>query len=63
ALLTFVALAEDGSRLRVPPLLLETEDDKLAFAEAEARRDERLARRGKGLHWQKLVGVSAEESR
>lgn len=57
ALLTFVALAEDGTRLKVPPLLIETEDDRLAQDEAQSRRDERIARRGKGRHWQKLVGV------
>src|SRR5713226_4835861 len=42
ALLTFVAKSLDGRKIRVPPLLLESEAEKLAFQEAHARRDERL---------------------
>jgi acyl-CoA hydrolase len=45
ALLTMVALKQDGTRGVVPPLLLETEAERLTFAEAQARRAERLARR------------------
>ena len=56
ALLTFVALGQDGGKVEVPPLLLETEDERITQAEAHARRDERLARRGKGTHWQKALG-------
>ena len=56
ALLTFVALADDGSKVRVPPLILENDDDKMASEEAQARRLDRMARRGKGNHWQKVLG-------
>ena len=57
ALLTFVALSRDGSKVRVPPLLLETEADRQAFQEAQMRRDQRLARRDEAPRWQ---GVFAE---
>ena len=57
ALMTFVALAEDGSKVRVPSLMLETEDDKMAFAEAQTRHEERKARRGKPEHWQRVLGI------
>lgn len=56
ALLTFVALAEDGTKVRIPSLTLETADDKLAAQEAETRRSERIARRSKDAnHWQKVL--------
>ncbi|MEW8977605.1 MAG: acyl-CoA thioesterase [Symbiobacterium sp.] len=43
----FVALdPETGKPAPVPPLLLETEEERQAFAEAEERRRLRLARRG-----------------
>ena len=45
--LTFVTLPRDGARAHVPPLLLETEEEKRQQAEAGARRAERLARRTK----------------
>ena len=48
AYLTFVAIAVDGSRIPVPPLLLETDDDRRAAIEAQARRAERLRHRAKG---------------
>jgi acyl-CoA hydrolase len=56
ALLTFVALGQDGGKVEVPPLQPETEDERVALAEAHARREERLSRRGKGTHWQKALG-------
>jgi len=56
ALLTFVALGQDGGKVEVPPLQVETEDERIAQAEAHARREERLARRGMGTHWQKALG-------
>ena len=56
ALLTFVALGQDGGKVEVPPLLPETEDERIAQGEAHARREERLARRGMGTHWQKALG-------
>jgi acyl-CoA hydrolase len=45
AFLTFVAIDADGSRLPVPPLLLETAEDRLLCEEAHARRTERLTRK------------------
>lgn len=57
ALLTFVALDDEGKKANVPPLLLETDQDRAAFADAQARRTDRLARRGRGQNWVKLVGA------
>jgi acyl-CoA hydrolase len=45
AFLTFVAIDRDGSRVRVPPLVVETEEEKRICAEAHERRRERLRRR------------------
>jgi acyl-CoA hydrolase len=45
AYLTFVAVDRDGSRLPVPPLRLETDDDRARAAAAERRRAERLKAR------------------
>jgi len=45
AYLTFVALDEDGQPVSVPQLQLETEEDTRRFAEAEERRNRRLAAR------------------
>ena len=45
AFLTFVAIARDGRRVPVPPLLLETEEEQRAADAARARRAKRLARR------------------
>jgi acyl-CoA hydrolase len=45
AYLTFVAIDRDGQRVKVPPLVLETEDEKRRAAEAEIRRAERLKAR------------------
>ena len=45
AFLTFVAVAEDGSRLTVPPLIVETDDERRNEAEAHERRAARLRRR------------------
>jgi acyl-CoA hydrolase len=45
AYLTFVAIDTDGHRLPVPPLLLETDDERRRAAEAEVRRAERLRAR------------------
>ncbi len=49
AYMTFVALDEEGKPTPVPPLIPETEDEKKDFAEAEARRNERLKRKSFGL--------------
>ncbi len=45
AYLTFVAISQDGSRVAVPPLLVETDEERRVLEEAHARRAERLARR------------------
>jgi acyl-CoA hydrolase len=45
AYLTFVAVDRAGSRQPVPPLILETEDEKRRAAEADARRAARLEAR------------------
>ena len=45
AYLTFVAVDKDGQPQRVPPLLLDTDDDRRRSADAHRRRDDRLARK------------------
>jgi acyl-CoA hydrolase len=45
AYLTFVAIDQDGCKHPVPPLLVETEDDRRRGEEARGRRAERLNRR------------------
>jgi acyl-CoA hydrolase len=55
ALLTFVAIDAKGTRLKVPPLELETEAERAAEAEAHHRRSERLGRKGQGQSWVKLL--------
>ena len=55
ALVTFVALNSDGSRAQVPPLLLDTDDERAAFEAAHARRRERLERKGSVLEWRRLL--------
>jgi len=45
ALLTFAALDGEGRPSAVPPLLLETEDDRLRQEEAAQRREQRLQNR------------------
>ena len=47
AYLTFVTADEQGERQRVPPLLLETDEDRRRCDEAHARRAERLKRRSR----------------
>jgi acyl-CoA hydrolase len=49
AYLTFVALDKSGSRLAIPPVIPETEDEKRRYQEAEERRAYRLAMREKAL--------------
>jgi acyl-CoA hydrolase len=45
AFLTFVAIAEDGSRIPVPPLIVESDEDRVVSAAAHARRSERLKKK------------------
>ena len=48
AFLTFVAIDRDGGRVRVPPLLVETEAERAVCAAALERRAARLARKQQG---------------
>jgi acyl-CoA hydrolase len=45
AFLTFVAIARDGSRIPVTPLLVETDEERRVCAQAHARREERLRKK------------------
>jgi acyl-CoA hydrolase len=45
AFLTFVAIDESGTHVPVPPLLIETEEERRVCEDAQARRRERLKRR------------------
>ena len=45
AYLTFVAIDRDGCKHAIPPLLIETDEDRRRCEEARARRDERLKRK------------------
>jgi acyl-CoA hydrolase len=59
ALLTFVALSATGEKLPVPGLILETDEEREAFREAEARRKERLARNRTSPTWQRVIKPGA----
>jgi acyl-CoA hydrolase len=48
AFLTFVAISRDGARRAVPPLLLETEEERRIAEQAHARRAERLRKKEAG---------------
>jgi acyl-CoA hydrolase len=48
AYLTFVAISQDGGRLKVPPLLIESEEDRRICEEARGRRAERLKNKLEG---------------
>jgi acyl-CoA hydrolase len=58
ALLTFVAINRDGGKVPVPPLKLETEAERSAAQEAEARRGERMARKNESHNWQRVFPSS-----
>ena len=45
AFLTFVAIDRDGGRLRIPPLLAETDEERRVCQEAQGRRSARLKRK------------------
>ena len=47
AYLTFVAIDRDGRKHAIPPLLIETDEDRRRCEEARIRREERLKRKGK----------------
>lgn len=56
AVMTFVALNKDGGRVMVPPLKLETEEERVAAREAEDRRTQRIARQKEAQAWLKVMG-------
>jgi len=56
AYLTFVATASDGTRVKVAPLLVETEEERRVCEEAHARRAERLNARARGATPQAPAG-------
>jgi acyl-CoA hydrolase len=60
AYLTFVATDRDGQRIRIPELILETEEEKRRAAEAEVRRAERL--KAKKLLEERLAAESGARS-
>jgi acyl-CoA hydrolase len=45
AFLTFVAIAREGSRVQVPPLIVETDEERRVWNEAQLRRAERLRKK------------------
>ncbi len=45
AYLTFVAIDRAGEKIRIPPLIVETDDEQRECREAHARREQRLARK------------------
>jgi acyl-CoA hydrolase len=45
AFLTFVAISKDGERVPVPPLVVDTDEERRICQEAKSRREARLARR------------------
>ena len=49
AFLTFVAVARDGSRVPVPPLLVETDEERQVCNQAKARREARLRKKTETL--------------
>ena len=49
AYLTFVAIDRQGGRVRIPPLLLETEEEKQKARDAEVRRAARLEAKRKRI--------------
>jgi len=57
ALLTFVALSSFGTKVKVPPLLLETEEDRIGFEQAQLRRAQRLKRKEQGPLWHRLIST------
>jgi acyl-CoA hydrolase len=55
ALMTFVALNQDRGRVQVPPLQLETEEERIASREAEERRTQRMARKKEDQAWLRVM--------
>lgn len=55
ALMTFVALNQERGRVQVPPLKLETEEERVAAREAEERRTQRMTRRQGAQNWLRVM--------
>ncbi len=55
ALMTFVAINQDGGRVMVPPLRLDTEEERVAAREAEDRRTQRIARQKEAQAWLRVM--------
>lgn len=55
ALMTFVALNQERGRVQVPPLKLETEEERIAAREAEERRTQRISRRQEAQNWLRVM--------
>jgi acyl-CoA hydrolase len=55
AVMTFVALNKDGGRVTVPPLKLESEEERVAAREAEERRTQRIARQKEAQAWLRVM--------
>ncbi|ADO71115.1 acyl-CoA thioesterase [Stigmatella aurantiaca] len=55
ALMTFVALNKEGARGQVPALLLTTDEERVAFQEAEERRAQRIARQKEHQAWLRVM--------
>ncbi len=49
AFLTFVAVDREGGRVQIPPLLVETEEERRMCEDAKARRQERLRKKSASL--------------
>lgn len=45
AFLTFVAISQDGARVKIPPLLVETDEERRTCEQAHGRRAERLRKK------------------
>jgi acyl-CoA hydrolase len=50
AFLTFVAVDREGGRVKVPPLILETDEERRVCEEAKERRAERLKRKARAVN-------------
>ena len=62
AFLTFVAIDRDGAQVRVPPLLVETEEERSVCEEAHARRAARLEKRSDELKLEADVRTACLET-
>lgn len=55
ALMTFVAINQERGRVQVPPLQLDTEEERVAAREAEERRTQRMNRRQEAQAWLRVM--------